>query len=249
MHDIIIKHLNITKNMKYLIGNWKANKTTHEAKLWIKKVRPQRAHFSKNLKVILCPSYIHLPLFKNEFPELTLGCQDLSPYGDGAYTGQVTARMLESLVEFTILGHSERYRYFEETFALVALKATQALEFRITPIIALNKDNWLKQANALKQPTIKKSIIMYEPPEAISQQVGPIGRGEAAPLEEVKEMIKRIKQEINASTVIYGGSVKSRNIKDFLKEPLIDGVLPGSASLNADEWLKMISIANSLASR
>ena len=87
---------------------------------------------------------------------------------------------------------------------------------------------------------------MYEPPEAISQQVGPIGEGNAAPLAEVKQMIAQIKSETKAPIVIYGGSIKANNIKDFLEEEMIDGVLPGSASLNPDEWLKMVALANQI---
>ena len=230
--------------MKYLIGNWKANKTLKEARSWVEEVKKEKPTIDKRLKVVLCPAFIHLPLFKEEFPQLTLGCQDLSPYGDGAYTGQVTARMMRSLVEYTILGHSERRRYFQETEIKVAQKAVQALDNGITPIIAVDADNWRRQLNALDEGMINKSILMYEPPEAISKQIGPIGKGEPAPIDEVKEAIVKIKKETEAPTVIYGGSVKSHNIAIFLEEPLIDGVLPGSASLNAAEWLKMIRIAN-----
>lgn len=232
--------------MKYLIGNWKANKTIEEARSWIAKVKKEKLTIDKRLKVILCPSFIHLSLFKEEFPQLTLGCQDISQYADGAYTGQVTTRMLSGLVKYVILGHSERRRYFQETVTRVVQKVVQALDNNITPIIAVDQDNWRRQIRALDETMIKKSIIMYEPPEAISQQIGPIGKGEPAPLEEVKEMITKIKGETEAPTVIYGGSVKSNNITTFLKEPIIDGVLPGSASLNAEEWIKMVKIANQM---
>jgi triosephosphate isomerase len=230
--------------MKYLIGNWKANKTIEEAQSWIAEVKKEKIAIHKNLEVILCPSYIHLALFKKKLPDLTLGCQDLSPYGDGAYTGQVTARMLKNLVNYVILGHSERRRYFQESTTRVTQKAVQALDNNITPIIAVDSNNWRRQIRELDKPLVQKSILMYEPPEAISEQIGPIGKGEAAPLNEVKEMIGKIKKEGEAKTIIYGGSVKSHNISSFLKESVIDGVLPGSASLNAEEWIRMMKIAN-----
>lgn len=236
------------KTIKYLIGNWKANKTPEEARSWIEEVKASPVKIDERLKVVLCPSFIHLPLFKREFPEMVLGCQDLSPYGDGAYTGAVTARMLSGLVEFAILGHSERRRYFQDSAQKVALKAIQALDNNITPIIAVDSQNFNQQLNALGESIITRSIIMYEPPEAISKQVGPIGKGEAAPLNEVMEMISQIKHQRQMASIIYGGSVKSHNIRKFLEEPIIDGVLPGSASLNSQEWIKMVQISNQLMS-
>ena len=235
---------NTDRKQKYLIGNWKANKTIKEAHTWIEKVNSSQVKISNNLRVVICPSYIHIPLFKKELPNLTLGCQNLSPYGDGAYTGEVTARMLNGTVQYAILGHSERHRYFSESVEKVALKAIQALDNKITPIIAVDSENWRRQINALGDSIARESIIMYEPPEAISQQIGPIGKGEAAPLEEVKKIIAQIKDRIKTKAVIYGGSVKSQNIDKFLEEPIIEGVLPGSASLYAEEWIKMIRAAN-----
>lgn len=230
--------------MKYLIGNWKANKTLDEARSWIREVKSRMEKVHPDLRVALCPSFIHLRLLKDDFPELTLGCQDLSPYGDGAYTGAVTARMLEGLVEFVILGHSERRRWFQETSLTVAQKAVQALDFGITPIIAVHTQNWREQLRALDDSLMDRVIIMYEPPEAISSQIGPIGQGDAAPLEEVKAMVEKIKERQDVKTVIYGGSVKSHNLTTFLSEPQIDGVLAGSASLDAEEWVRMIRIAS-----
>lgn len=234
------KAVNQLENLKYLIGNWKANKTVEEARSWILEVRKQNPRVHPRLALVLVPSFIHLTLFKEEFPELTLGCQDLSPYGDGAYTGEVTARMLADLVEFAILGHSERRHWFHETSIAVAQKMVQAIDHGITPIVAVHADIWKEQLRAMDQNLIRHTILMYEPPEAISRQIGPIGRGDAAPLDEVKEMIASLKRESGAKAVIYGGSVKGHNIAAFMSEPSIDGVLPGSASLNPNEWVKMI---------
>jgi triosephosphate isomerase len=230
--------------VKYLIGNWKANKTVEEAKSWIQIIKATPIPTNKKLKIILCPSFIHLTLFKEELPELTLGCQDISPYADGAYTGEVTARMVKDLVEYVILGHSERRSYFDDTIQKVVLKTIQAVDNSLTPIISVDKDNWRKQLVAIEQPILKRSIVMYEPPEAISEQTGPIGKGEPAPIDEVVEMIKTIKKEFDLKTVIYGGSIKSRNIREFISHASIDGVLPGSASLNPQEWIKMIREAS-----
>jgi len=232
--------------MKYLIGNWKANKTRQEALDWISEVKQKNLTLEPGLTVILCPSFIHLLLFREAYPELPLGCQDLSPYGDGAYTGEISARMLKSLVQYAILGHSERRRYFQESSIQVAQKALQAIDNYIIPIIAVDRQNWRQQLIALDEAVRKQSILMYEPPEAISEQTGPIGKGTPASLEEVKQMIGAIREEAEPLAVIYGGSVKANSIATFLKEPTIDGILPGSASLNAAEWIKMVTTANQI---
>lgn len=233
-------------NLKYLIGNWKANKTVQEALYWINEVRTAKLKISERLITVLCPAFIHLPLFHTNLPDLMLGCQNISPYGDGAYTGEISARMLTSLVKYVILGHSERERNFQETSAAVSLKAIQALDNRLIPLIAVNKHNLRQRITALDRKIITQSVLIYEPPEAISVQVGPIGKGESAPLEEVIEQSAKLKQDYQPQAVIYGGSIKSENLALFLSQPAIDGVLSGSASLNASEWVKMVKIADQI---
>lgn len=231
--------------MKYLIGNWKSNFNLKEAKDWIDATKP---HFvsSDNLQTILCPGYIHLPLFKSELPQLSLGCQYISPFPNGAYTGQISSDMINDQVEFCIVGHSERRTYFKESNQDVLNQIDQALSNQITPIVAVDRDNWHSQLSIISPDKIKKSIIMYEPPEAISKQEGLVGKGQAAPIDDVVEKIKEIKAEFSPKAIIYGGSITSQNIVDFISHPQIDGVLPGSASLNPKEWLKMIDLASDI---
>jgi triosephosphate isomerase len=231
--------------MKYLIGNWKSNFNLSEAKDWLDAVKPNFEN-PDNLKVVLCPGFIHLPLFQAEFPNLSLGVQYISPFPKGAYTGQISGDMISDLVSFCITGHSERRRYFKESNQDISNQVDQAQAVKITPIISVDQDNWHSQLSIISKDKLKKSIIMYEPPEAISQQTGPIGEGNAAPIDEVVEKIKEIKEEFPSKAVIYGGSVKSHNIKEFISHPQIDGVLPGSASLNPEEWLKMIELASDI---
>lgn len=227
----------------YFISNWKSNKTPQEAASWIDQVKDHLPRSTANLEVVICPPMIHLHLLKTHLPTIKLGVQDLSPYPDGAYTGATSARLLHTLVDFVILGHSERREHFSETSQRVALKVTQALEYKITPIIAVSKKTWRQQLNLIDTSQKSKVVLMYEPPEAISRQVGPVGTGEAAPIEQVVEVISVIKKSAPQTPVIYGGSIKSHNIAEFLDQKLIEGVLPGSASLNSQEWLKMLKIS------
>lgn len=229
--------------MKYLIGNWKSNFSTHEAQEWIEAVKPNMRTVTDKLEIVLCPSFIHLLLFKLNFPNLQLGAQTISPFGSGTYTGFTSSYMLKEMVSYVIVGHSERRTYAKESISDVDNQVIQALDMGLTPIIAVDKENWFAQLSLINKDDMSKCIIMYEPPEAISEPVGKIGQGTPAPVEEVVDMIRKIKDEFTPKAAIYGGSVKSHNIKIFIEQNEIDGVLPGSASLDSAEWLKMIQIA------
>lgn len=230
----------------YLVANWKSNKTNTEALLWVDTVKASWPQISSNLEIILCLPLIHLePIIHMALP-VKLGAQDISAYPDGAYTGEVSARMLSPLVKYSLVGHSERRRHLHEDNHVVARKVTEAVEFDITPIIAVSKQNWHEQLGLIPPRELQKSLIMYEPPEAISQQSGPIGEGDAAPIEEVLHALKEIKSIAPQTPLLYGGSVKSHNIAEYLNEDSIDGVVPGSASLNAEEWLKLVSISQEI---
>lgn len=229
--------------MKYLIGNWKSNFTADETTRWIDVAKKTFPSIPDKLTVVLCPSFQHLLLFKLNFPNLILGSQTISPFPNGAYTGAVSASSLKNIIEYCIVGHSERRTYFKESNSDVSNQITQLVDNDITPIIAVDSENWFSQLSILGEQEISKSIIMYEPPDAISLPVGPIGQGSAAPINEVVLVIEKIKAEFQAKAVIYGGSVKSHNIAEYLSHPEIDGVLPGSASLNPEEWIAMIKLA------
>lgn len=226
----------------YLIANWKANKTPAEVAAWINTVAESWPKTSPHLEIVICVPFIHLDQINKSHLPFKIGTQDISPYPDGAYTGAISARMLEHQVHYALVGHSERRRYFHETNAEIALKVSQAINYQITPIVAVTPANWRAQLNALEATELSQCLIMYEPPEAISQQTGPAGVGEATPVDEVVVAIQALKEVSPASPVLYGGSVKSHNIDEYLNVPEIDGVVPGSASLNAKEWLEIVTI-------
>ncbi|MBL7150383.1 triose-phosphate isomerase [Candidatus Microgenomates bacterium] len=101
----------------------------------------------------------------------------------------------------------------------------------------------LRKAN-LKIPKRKKVLLMYEPTSAISKQVGPIGVGQAVSLKKVLPMIKKVKHLFPQNEILYGGSVKSHNIALYLAQPEINGVVSGSASQNAEEFIKMLQLSS-----
>lgn len=236
--------------MKYIVANWKSNKTSIEVKEWLEAVRKANVGPPSATEIILCPSFLHLALIKKELEiqplafSLKLGAQNLSPYPEGTYTGEVAARMLAEWIEYVILGHSERRQYFKETNHEIKLKVAQALKYNLIPIVAFSELSQVETAaQGLEEKVLEKILFMYEPPEAISRQEGPIGVGQAAPLEQILTMIRKVKELMPQNQVLYGGSVKSDNLALYWQEPEIDGVVAGTASLNPEEFIKMITHA------
>lgn len=232
--------------MKLIVGNWKANKTLNEVKDWWEAF--SRAHFSrKDREVVICPPAVYIfplreLLSKSEFPfSVKLGVQDLSGYPGGTYTGEVTGRMVDGVASYAILGHSERRRWLGETIQLVARKAIQALDHEIIPIVSVDQTNYDQQLYQFEKDVLPKITFMYEPPEAISVPAGPIGEGEAAGIPDVSTMAATLKKLSPKSNILYGGSVKSDNVSTYISLPHIDGVVPGTASMNVDEFIRLIN--------
>jgi triosephosphate isomerase len=166
--------------------------------------------------------------------------QDLSAFPGGAYTGEITARMAEGLASHVILGHSERRRWFKETVQQTAQKVIQALDNNIIPVVSIDRENFREVLAQFDDETLSKIIIMYEPPEAISVQEGPVGKGKSAKVSDIENMIKTLYQLAPETKAVYGGSVKSDNITGFSSIPGLSGVVVGSASLDPDEFIKII---------
>lgn len=220
---------------KLIIANWKANKNVAEALQWLEQWKQQepREHYH----YVLCPAYPLLPFMLDLLqldPPVSLGVQDLSNYPAGAYTGEVNAHNLNNLgVEFAILGHSERRRYLQETAQQVAQKAQLALDNQITPVICIDQEQMENQHAALQavlnKQQMSKLIIAYEPVHAIST----FG-GQEDPLPKTLSTIEQFKKLFGQKTpVLYGGNVNPENSLKYLNATEIDGVLVGSASLNA----------------
>lgn len=227
--------------MKYIIANWKCNKDAQMVAEWIDTVASSKAiEVSTQVTVVLLPSFLYLRELQGKVPGMELGTQTISAYPNGAYTGAVSAEQVRTLVKFCLVGHVERRKHFGETDQVVALQAREAILAGLTPIIAVDSHNWAKQLSLLDPHEVQKSIVMYEPPEAISTS----GSGEAAPLEDVAAQISRIKDEAKPKAVLYGGSVSATNVAKYIQHPSIDGVVPGAASLDAAAFIDLVRIAH-----
>lgn len=223
----------------WIIANWKSNKTIAEALDWVSKVGPQIPK-RDNLKVVVCPissviSEVKKAIIVGSFPIL-VGSQDISPYGIGAYTGEEPAQLLKPLVDLAIIGHSERRKNFGETDELIAKKAEQALVNNIIPLVCV-------QSAETPVPDGCK-LVAYEPVWAISTGLtNTPGAGHADTPEDANKVAKKLKQKYGEELkVIYGGSVTSANVRGFCSQDNIDGVLPGKASLDAEEFVKICQV-------
>ncbi|MEE9186932.1 MAG: triose-phosphate isomerase [Bacteroidota bacterium] len=251
---------------KTIAGNWKMYTDIHESADLVKglKEKVQNAHSA--LEVVLCPPFTSLVVVGSliKSTRLKLGAQNMYHEDEGAYTGEVSAKMLKSTgCQYVILGHSERRQYFHETNDLINLKVKKALAIGLTPIVCVGErlDEREKGVTErvvsaqvkgvlrdLRGSEIEKLIIAYEP-------VWAIGTGRNATpeqAEEVHQLIRKLVGQLNSWAVAerliiqYGGSVKPGNAEDLLCQPNIDGALVGGASLKGDSFGTIIRAAEAI---
>lgn len=229
---------------KLIIANWKSNKTREEVVQWMDEfgeaMRVSQATRTMRTDVVICPPMPSLMFVSNRlldrqlFAGVALGVQDLSPFAAGSYTGAVSTRNLEGFdVRYSIVGHSERRRYFHETAQDIANKVEQCLEAGITPIVCVDQEQIEDQAAALDPKHFAKLVVAYEPVEHI-------GTGVAQEVSEVLTMMTRLRAAFPESRVIYGGSVNPENLENFSSQSEIEGFLVGTASLSAADFYEMI---------
>lgn len=208
----------------WIIANWKSNETLKEALEWISFVGP-KIERRENLTVVVCPTYTAIEEVKKavlvgNFP-LMVGAQDLSPFEEGSYTGEEAAVILKQFVDLSLIGHSERRQNFGETPEMVAKKVIQAKEHDIIPLVCVQgKDTPVPEG---------VKLIAYEP-------IFAIGSGNPDTPQNANEVAKNFA----GAEVLYGGSVTSENAKAFLQQDCINGVLVGGASLNQEEFTKIV---------
>lgn len=217
----------------YVIGNWKSNKTIDEVVIWARDFETlyKKQPFSPaKVKVVVGVPFPLLTTLKSlvmlkRLP-FELAAQNVSSYPAGAYTGEICAEMIKDMVSFSLVGHSERRKYFKETDEDLVHKVEQARLAGIEPVYCV-------QDEAMAVPEQVK-FVGYEP-------VWAIGTGKAETAENANQVAGNIKKRLNrAVTVIYGGSVTADNVNTYVKMEHIGGVLPGGASLKPDTFYNLI---------
>jgi triosephosphate isomerase len=213
---------------KIIVGNFKMNPLSKKKAEELFKAFDIK---TKNI-VILCPPFTYLQKGNN----YVLGAQNCFYKNEGAYTGEISPRMIKDLgCKYVIIGHSERREIFKEDNECINLKIKTCLENRLKPILCigekLREDREQVLRAQLKGINDKNIIIAYEP-------VWAIGTGKACELEDILSSYNLIKKIAKENKVLYGGSVNSINAKDIIN--ITDGVLVGGASINKKEFLKII---------
>ncbi len=244
---------------KVIAGNWKMNMLPNEAIDFIDKLAPL-VKDTQN-EVILCVPYTDLfyALLTAQGTNIKIGAQNMHFEENGAYTGEISGKMLKSIgVEYVIIGHSERRQYFNETDETVNKKIKAALTNGLKPIVCVGETLEQREANkteevitrqielalqGLTEEQVKNIIVAYEP-------IWAIGTGKTATSEQANETIRNIRNKIcqiygqivgNGVIIQYGGSVKSTNAKELFEMSDIDGGLVGGASLKPDEFAKIVN--------
>ncbi|MDD2627476.1 MAG: triose-phosphate isomerase [Clostridia bacterium] len=242
---------------KVIVGNWKMNNTIKESLEFINNMKYKMD--TNIVDVGICPQYLALSKIKEETKgtNIKIGAQNVHFADNGAYTGEVSTKMLEELeLDYCIIGHSERRQYFNETDETVNKKLHKVLQTGMIPIVCVGEvlkereenihfEVVEKQVEAafkdIEILEIQKCIIAYEP-------VWAIGTGKTATSVQAEEMCKYIREIIanlyskevaEKVRIQYGGSVNSGNAKEILNMPNIDGALVGGASLKV-EFIEII---------
>lgn len=207
---------------RFLIGNWKSNMTIVETKEWFQVFS---SHFVqhpllKELTIILGVPFTVLTTAKEviekEHLPIALAAQDVSPFGKGPYTGEISAEMIAELASYVLIGHSERRQYFGESDEELSYQVLQAKTAGLTVIYCVSTE-------AERIPPAV-DIVAYEPVEAI-------GSGKPEDVHTVSAICKNLHDTLS-KPVVYGGSITGGVVSPYIKTPSVNGLLIGGASLD-----------------
>ena len=241
-----------------IAGNWKMNMTPAEAKELISALIPLVQ--GAEADVVICPPYLAIPTAAElvKGTNIALGAQNIHWAEKGAFTGEISAKMLKEVgVSYAIIGHSERRQYFGETDETVNMRTKAAIAAGITSIICVGesleeretgKTEAIVSAQAekalagIEAEDVKALVIAYEP-------IWAIGTGKTATKEQANETIACIRETVKklygeetaeAVRIQYGGSMNPKNAAELMAMPEIDGGLIGGASLKAEDFSKVV---------
>lgn len=245
-----------------IVGNWKMNLTVHEASLYVHQLE-KLVQIRRDVEVVLAPSMLALQTLSLQvnFRQFKLAAQNFYWRDSGAFTGEVSAAQLRGIVQYGIVGHSDRRHNFCESDKDVRAKVQAAIRNSIRPILCIGetisersnnetsdalRDQLVGGLANLTSDELEEVVIAYEP-------VWAIGTGDIALPHDVTLAAKTIRSQIThlygkkaaeVIKVIYGGSVTSSSAADYLALDGIDGLLVGGASLEAHEFSKIVEAAH-----
>ena len=239
--------LKLSNFSSFFVANWKLNGNLQFIDQFISNISLPNAN---SKCVVICPTAIHLDYLSKNKNGFYLGAQNVSEHEEGAYTGEISVRsLIETNVNFCIVGHSERRQIFKEKDQDIHLKSERLIANNVIPIICIGETLEQKEKGITNtvleeqlmnsipsSSTFENTIIAYEP-------VWAIGTGLTPTIEEIDETHRFIRDhndKFNKYKILYGGSVKASNAKEITHLANVDGALIGGASLKSEEFTKII---------
>ena len=248
----------------YIVGNWKMNFTPGEASLYLQKLSDKVVH-GRDIQIIVAPSTIALQTLSLQVNrrEFKLAAQNIHWRDFGAFTGETSAGQLCGIVDYALVGHSERRYMFHEHEKITKEKVAAALRNKITPILCIGetarersenetdmviRDQLIGGLSDVVKEELDRVIVAYEPVWAISSNKD----AKLATPDEVKDAVAMVRKHIadvygkkaaEELPVLYGGSINNCNAGTYLRIEGVDGLLMGGASLIADEFSSIVNIA------
>lgn len=245
---------------RLIVGNWKMNLGPHEASLLVHRLETKIAAVS-GVEIVICPPFIDLyPISRDlDKKKLRLGAQNIHYLDQGAFTGEISPTMLKGLVDYALIGHSER-RAMGEDDKLIAKKVAAAFRNGITPVLCVGEslsdrehnlstkvviDQLTANLHQLTASDVAELVVAYEP-------VWSIGTGKFATPDQIMPVIHAIRNTVeelygessgSGVRILYGGSVTPDNAEAYLNLDSIEGLLVGGASLNYEEFVNIIKVA------
>jgi len=239
--------LKLSNFSSFFVANWKLNGNLQFIDQFISNISLPNAN---SKCVVICPTAIHLDYLSKNKNGFYVGAQNVSEHEEGAYTGEISVRsLIETNVDFCIVGHSERRQIFKEKDRDINLKSQRLVANNVIPIICIGETLEQKEKGITNtvleeqlmnsipsSSTFENTIIAYEP-------VWAIGTGLTPTIDEIDEthrFIRSHNDKFNKYKILYGGSVKASNAKEITHLANVDGALIGGASLKSEEFTKII---------
>ncbi len=237
------------------VANWKMNKTVAETLAYLSTFQKQFSDLTQyNVEIIIAPPHTALfsagQLIKELRLPIALATQNFYCGSDGPYTGEISSRMLcETGCQYVIIGHSERRIHFGEKDAVLSKKVDSAIEAGLIPILCVGESAQERDEGRTLEVVTRQvregcgrnigtlqAIIAYEPIWAIGTGRTPV----PSEVDQVHQAIAEVFEREETPRILYGGSVNEGNVAAIMKEPHVDGMLVGGASLSVETFLNIV---------
>jgi len=252
----------MARDKKLIIGNWKMNLGVHEASLFVHTLeKTVKAH--RNVEVVLAPTMLALQTLSIQvnYRQFKLAAQNFYWRDLGAFTGEVSATQLRGIVQYGLVGHSERRHIFHESDKDTRAKVQAAIRNGIRPVLCVGEtasekandemqdvlhDQLIGGLANITSEELEQVVIAYEPVWAIGTGNNALPHDVIVATRAIRSQLKHLYGAKAAASVqvLYGGSVKAESASDYLSLPDVDGLLVGGASLDAEAFATIIEKAH-----